>query len=151
MSSAVSFRNGCPSLALTLLCPAASRPTMLRRTDLRIFLRAVGNPYQENVYADDRNFISFRKVVKTMAASSDASEAAAGKAVEMISFHSVSKGFIGECGIRGGYFELHNIDDAVKQNLYKLASISLCSNTHGQVLQRCKLTNVRTGSCHAPY
>ena len=50
-----------------------------------------------------------------------------------ISFHSVSKGFIGECGIRGGYFELYNIDDAVKQNLYKLASISLCSNTHGQV------------------
>ena len=68
-----------------------------------------------------------------MAASSDASQAAAGKAVEMISFHSVSKGFIGECGIRGGYFELYNIDDAVKQNLYKLASISLCSNTHGQV------------------
>ena len=54
-----------------------------------------------------------------MAASSDPSEAAAGKTVEMISFHSVSKGFIGECGIRGGYFELHNIDDAVKQNLYK--------------------------------
>eukprot|EP01044_Picomonas_judraskeda_P009425 COSAG03_NODE_1147_length_4711_cov_3.503469_5_plen_111_part_00 len=71
-----------------------------------------------------------------MAASSDPSEAAAGKTVEMISFHSVSKGFIGECGIRGGYFELHNIDDAVKQNLYKLASISLCSNTHGQVPQQ---------------
>ena len=64
----------------------------------------------------------------------------------MISFPSVSKGFIGECGIRGGYFELHNIDDAVKQNLYKLASISLCSNTHGQVLQSRKLTNVQTGS-----
>ena len=95
---------------------------------------------QENVYTDDRNFISFRKVVKSMAASSDPSEAEAGKTVEMISFHSVSKGFIGECGIRGGYFELHNIDDAVKQNLYKLASISLCSNTHGQVRQYCTLT-----------
>ena len=118
---------------------------------VRDFLRAAGNPYQENVYVEGRNFISFRKVVKTMAASSDASEAAAGKAVEMISYHSVSKGFIGECGIRGGYFELHNIDEAVKQNLYKLASISLCSNTHGQVLQHCKLANVRAGSCHAPH
>jgi alanine transaminase len=89
--------------------------------------------YQENVYVEDRNFISFRKVVKTMAASSDAAEAEAGKTVEMISFHSVSKGFIGECGIRGGYFELYNIDPVVKANLYKLASISLCSNTHGQL------------------
>lgn len=79
---------------------------------------------QENVYADDRNFISFRKVVKTMAASSDASEAAAGKAVEMISFHSVSKGFIGECGIRGGYFELYNIDDAVVSVLKTTTSVT---------------------------
>ena len=70
--------------------------------------------HQENVYAEDRNVISFRKVVKTMAASSDASEAAAGKAVEMISFHSVSKGFIGECGIRGGYFELHTAGKRIR-------------------------------------
>lgn len=26
--------------------------------------------------------------------------------VELISFHSTSKGFFGECGKRGGYFEL---------------------------------------------
>lgn len=24
----------------------------------------------------------------------------------LVSFHSISKGFIGECGLRGGYFEL---------------------------------------------
>merc|ERR1711865_1129319 len=54
-------------------------------------------------------------------------------ALEMISFHSVSKGFIGECGIRGGYFELFNIADEVKAQLYKLASLTLCSNTHGQL------------------
>ena len=88
---------------------------------------------QENVYAEGRNFISFRKVVLTMAASSDPALATAGKTVEMISFHSVSKGFIGECGIRGGYFELYNLADEIKSNLYKLASISLCSNTHGQL------------------
>jgi alanine transaminase len=51
----------------------------------------------------------------------------------MISFHSISKGFLGECGIRGGYFELYNMDPTIKANMYKLASISLCANTHGQV------------------
>jgi aspartate/methionine/tyrosine aminotransferase len=53
--------------------------------------------------------------------------------VEMISFHSVSKGFLGECGIRGGYFELFNIAAEVKAAMYKLASLTLCSNTHGQL------------------
>ena len=32
---------------------------------------------------------------------------------ELISFHSTSKGIIGECGIRGGYFETTNIDPKV--------------------------------------
>lgn len=30
--------------------------------------------------------------------------------VELISFHTVSKGVYGECGLRGGYMELTNID-----------------------------------------
>jgi len=30
--------------------------------------------------------------------------------VELISMHSVSKGLQGECGLRGGYFETHNLD-----------------------------------------
>ncbi len=32
---------------------------------------------------------------------------------ELFSFHSTSKGLIGECGIRGGYLEMHNIDNDV--------------------------------------
>lgn len=43
------------------------------------------------------------------------------------------KGFYGECGLRGGYFEIFNIPLDVKAELYKLCSISLCSNTVGQV------------------
>ena len=50
-----------------------------------------------------------------------------------MSFHSISKGFTGECGLRGGYFELTNIPKDVKAQLTKLASVSLCSNTMGQV------------------
>jgi aspartate/methionine/tyrosine aminotransferase len=33
--------------------------------------------------------------------------------VELISLHSISKGIIGECGLRGGFMELHNIDKEV--------------------------------------
>jgi len=40
---------------------------------------------------------------------------------------------LGECGLRGGYFELFGIPDTVRQEIYKLASISLCSNTVGQI------------------
>lgn len=43
------------------------------------------------------------------------------------------QGFLGECGLRGGYFELLGIPTDVKQEIYKLASISLCSNTVGQI------------------
>lgn len=30
--------------------------------------------------------------------------------VELVSFHTVSKGVYGECGLRGGYMEFTNID-----------------------------------------
>ena len=32
----------------------------------------------------------------------------------LVSFHSISKGFIGECGLRGGYFELFGFPSEVK-------------------------------------
>lgn len=54
--------------------------------------------------------------------------------VELFSFHSTSKGMIGECGRRGGYLECVNIDEKVLEQLYKVASISLCPNVHGQVM-----------------
>lgn len=33
--------------------------------------------------------------------------------VELLSLNSVSKGLLGECGLRGGYMETHNIDEEV--------------------------------------
>jgi alanine transaminase len=53
--------------------------------------------------------------------------------VELISLHSISKGIVGECGLRGGYFETHNLDKYAEDTLYKLKSIELCSNTVGQI------------------
>ena len=54
--------------------------------------------------------------------------------LQLVSFHSTSKGTIGECGRRGGYMELHNIDSYVQSQLYKLASSGLCSNIPGQLM-----------------
>ena len=53
--------------------------------------------------------------------------------VELISMHSISKGLIGECGLRGGYIETHNLDMFAADMLNKLKSVELCSNTVGQV------------------
>lgn len=53
--------------------------------------------------------------------------------VVLCSFHSISKGFYGECGRRGGYVELLNLPKDVFAELVKLASIDLCSNLNGQI------------------
>jgi aspartate/methionine/tyrosine aminotransferase len=46
--------------------------------------------------------------------------------LELISLNSVSKGLLGECGLRGGYMETANLDSFVSDMLYKLKSIELC-------------------------
>lgn len=82
--------------------------------------------YQENVYAEGKKFLSFKRVLRDMGKAYDD--------VELISFHSTSKGFTGECGRRGGYMELVNIDEGAKDQFYKLMSVNLCSNIEGQLM-----------------
>ncbi|KAF8057870.1 GGAT1 [Scenedesmus sp. PABB004] len=81
--------------------------------------------YQELVYRDDRPFVSAHKALM------DGPDPGA---CELISFHSVSKGTSGECGLRGGYYVLTNIHPGTVAQLYKLSSIGLCPNTIGQVV-----------------
>jgi alanine transaminase len=78
--------------------------------------------YQANVYEEGKQFHSFKKVVRDLKSN-----------VQCLSFHSVSKGVIGECGKRGGYMEAVNIDDALIEQIYKLNSINLCPNVPGQL------------------
>lgn len=85
--------------------------------------------YQDNIHVDTKKFVSFRKVAAEI-----------GSKVEVFSFHSCSKGVIGECGLRGGVVHCMNVDPAVMDQLYKLASISLCGNTIGQALMASILT-----------
>ncbi|NQS92320.1 MAG: aminotransferase class I/II-fold pyridoxal phosphate-dependent enzyme, partial [Chloroflexi bacterium] len=81
--------------------------------------------YQENIYQG--KFLSFAKVVGS-------------EPVALVSLHSISKGFFGECGHRGGYLELRNPPEIngsplnFTALLNKQASVSLCSSTPGQVL-----------------
>eukprot|EP00462_Mataza_sp_D1_P006731 CAMPEP_0175125486 /NCGR_PEP_ID=MMETSP0087-20121206/3339_1 /TAXON_ID=136419 /ORGANISM="Unknown Unknown, Strain D1" /LENGTH=523 /DNA_ID=CAMNT_0016407321 /DNA_START=18 /DNA_END=1589 /DNA_ORIENTATION=- len=83
--------------------------------------------YQSNIYTSEAPFHSFKKVLFEMG------EEYQGR-FELLSFHSTSKGFLGECGMRGGYMEVVGMHPFVKEQLYKLVSISLCSNLPGQVM-----------------
>jgi len=82
--------------------------------------------YQENIYDPNKPFVSARKILGQMSEPYKSG-------LELVSFHTVSKGAYGECGLRGGYMELHNMDPAVVDELYKVASINLCPNVPGQV------------------
>jgi len=81
--------------------------------------------YQENLYGE--RFVSFARALGR-------------RVVPLVSLHSTSKGFYGECGHRGGYLELrnpppvHGEGGSLCDVLLKQASVSLCANTVGQVL-----------------
>ena len=95
--------------------------------------------YQSNIYyPEDHPFISFRKVLAEMG-DPYAND------VELISMHSISKGLMGECGLRGGYFEAHNLDPFALEMLFKLKSIELCSNTVGQIATNLMVDPPREG------
>ncbi len=91
-----------------------------RRHELALIADEV---YQENVYASGCAFHSFAKVMHAL---SDTT-------TPLFSLHSVSKGFLGECGHRGGYLELRNVPGDVLGEFIKLQSISLCANVPGQL------------------
>lgn len=54
--------------------------------------------------------------------------------LELASLNSISKGMVGECGHRGGYFELVGFDPEVAAQIYKFVSIMLCAPVIGQCL-----------------
>ncbi|MCD6400738.1 MAG: aminotransferase class I/II-fold pyridoxal phosphate-dependent enzyme [Anaerolineales bacterium] len=93
--------------------------------------------YQDNIKADE--FVSFARALGT-------------KEVTLFSLHSISKGFYGECGHRGGYLEVRNPPKIQGSNmdfadlLVKTASVSLCPNTAGQVLVYLMVNQPQEGS-----
>lgn len=82
--------------------------------------------YQENWYTDG-HFVSARSCIPARPEYSQ---------LHLFTFHSTSKGLIGECGKRGGWVHYEGSSRDIRQQMYKLASISLCPNIQGQVLVR---------------
>jgi len=87
--------------------------------------------YQTNVFIGE--FFSFKKGLKEL------QKETPGKydEVELVSMHSISKGMVGECGHRGGYYELVGFDPKVAAELYKFVSIQLCPPVIGQCIVEC--------------
>ncbi|MBF0442917.1 MAG: aminotransferase class I/II-fold pyridoxal phosphate-dependent enzyme, partial [Oligoflexales bacterium] len=92
-----------------------------RKYDLAILADEV---YQENIYNGGQSFCSFAKILEKKKI----------RDVSLFSFHSCSKGFLGECGHRGGYFECRNVPSEVLAEITKLQSVALCANSVGQVV-----------------
>ncbi|KAJ5595078.1 alanine aminotransferase [Penicillium hispanicum] len=84
--------------------------------------------YQTNVFSGE--FVSFKKRLRQL------QQEQPGKYddVELVSLHSTSKGMVGECGHRGGYFELVGFDPLVQEQIYKFVSIGLCPPVVAQCL-----------------
>lgn len=93
--------------------------------------------YQENVYVPEKTFHSFKKVSRSMGY---------GEAdICLVSFQSVSKGYYGECGKRGGYMEISGFSPEVREQIYKVSSVNLCSNISGQILASLVMSPPKVG------
>ena len=84
--------------------------------------------YQTNVFVGE--FHSFKAVLRKLQKQNPGRY----DTVEMASLNSVSKGMVGECGHRAGYFELVGFDPEVQAQIYKFISIMLCPPVVGQCL-----------------
>ncbi|KAH7546994.1 hypothetical protein FEM48_Zijuj01G0260000 [Ziziphus jujuba var. spinosa] len=93
--------------------------------------------YQENVYVPDKKFHSFKKISRSMGYGEND--------LSLVSFQSVSKGYHGECGKRGGYMEVTGFTADIREQIYKMASVNLCSNISGQILASLVMSPPKVG------
>ncbi|CAA6668819.1 unnamed protein product [Spirodela intermedia] len=127
--------NGITVRAMVIINPGNPTGQCLSEANIREILKfcyqqklvlLADEVYQQNIYQDERPFISSRKILLGMGPPFS-------KEVQLVSFHTVSKGYWGECGQRGGYFEMTNIPLKTVDEIYKVASISLSPNVPGQI------------------
>ena len=123
--------NGIGVKAMVMINPGNPTGNVFDRSSLEMIIKTCSSEgivlladevYQENVYAE-KPFLSARRIAMEN-----------GVRIELFSFHSTSKGLLGECSRRGGYFQCHGIDADVMQQILKLSSMSLSSNVIGQVM-----------------
>ncbi len=137
-------RYGVKVKAICVLNPGNPTGSVLDRDNIRmliLFAKSHGlavladEVYQENVYLPGDRFVSFARVMVETGETD----------VSLFSFHSCSKGFLGECGQRGGYMEVRNVPANVVAQITKLQSVSLCANLTGQVATYCMVRPPKKG------
>jgi aspartate/methionine/tyrosine aminotransferase len=135
--------------AICVLNPGNPTGSVLDRENIAMVIRfarthglavLADEVYQENIYLRGDSFTSFARV---MVEEGDTE-------VSLFSFHSCSKGFLGECGQRGGYMEIRNVPADVVSQITKLQSVSLCANLTGQVATYCMVRPPKPGDPSYP-
>jgi alanine transaminase len=142
-------RYGVKVKAICVLNPGNPTGSVLGRDNIALLIRfakmhdlaiLADEVYQENIYLQGDTFVSFARGMVEQGETE----------VSLFSFHSCSKGFLGECGQRGGYMELRNIPADVVAQITKLQSVSLCSNLTGQVATYCMVRPPKPGEPSYP-
>ncbi|PKI77145.1 hypothetical protein CRG98_002648 [Punica granatum] len=127
-SVAQARRKGITVRAMVIINPGNPTGQCLSAANLREILQfcyqenlvLLGDEvYQQNIYQDERPFISVKKVLMDMGGPMS-------KEVQLVSFHSVSKGYWGEFHLR--VLMLQTVDE-----IYKIASISLSPNVPAMI------------------
>lgn len=134
-------RPFCNPKVLVIINPGNPSGFVLSRTDIENIVKfayeenlfiVADEVYQYNVYDIDLQFVSFKKIMYEMGPPYNS--------MELASFMSGSKGYMGECGARSGYCEIINLDANVKEMLLTLLSARLCPTLLGQIIMYC-ITN----------
>ena len=128
-------RGKCLPRAICIINPGNPTGQVLTRKNIESIIKfareenlmiLADEVYQHNVYAEGSQFFSFKKVMKEMSSPYNS--------MELASFMSASKGYMGECGFRGGYCEVINLQSDVKAILLKSISAKLCPPLLGQIV-----------------
>ncbi|AWP03992.1 putative alanine aminotransferase 2-like isoform 2 [Scophthalmus maximus] len=130
-----SAKGACNPVALYVINPGNPSGHVQSRKSMQEVIRFVSEKrlflladevYQDCVHGEKSGFVSYKRVLAEMGP-------LLADTVELASFHSVSKGCMGECGLRGGYVELVNLDPAVMKHIYILCSTDSCAPVLGQI------------------
>ncbi|RZC43272.1 Aminotran 1 2 domain containing protein [Asbolus verrucosus] len=126
-------RKVCHPRALVVMNPGNPTGQVLPRENIediikfaykeKLFIIA-DEVYQLNVYGEGSKFFSFKKVMMELGAPYSK--------MELASFMSCSKGYMGECGLRGGYSEIVNFNPEAKAVYLKSISTKLSPTGLGQ-------------------
>ncbi|RUS84729.1 hypothetical protein EGW08_007516 [Elysia chlorotica] len=139
-------KPNCKPRAIVVINPGNPTGAVLTRENIvevikfahrhKLFLMA-DEVYQHNIWAEGVEFVSFKQVLQEMGAPYNK--------MELASFMSASKGYMGECGYRGGYAEVINLEPNVRAHFYKCISAKLCPPVSGQAVIDCIVNPPKPG------